>query len=100
MSSHHRRTLEAVFRDPVSATIVWADVEAMLVHYGAEIREGKGSRVRIELNGRRANFHRPHPRKEASRASILKVRTFIEQAELKADDEIQGIHGIRRIRPG
>jgi hypothetical protein len=45
MSNRHRKTLEAVFRDPVSATIVWADVERMLLHYGATIREGKGSRI-------------------------------------------------------
>jgi hypothetical protein len=100
MNNRHRRTLEAVFRDPVSATIVWTDVESMLVHYGAAIREGRGSRVTFKLNGHRANFHRPHPRKEASRASILKVRTFVTEAGLEADDEIQGIHGIRRVRPG
>ena len=38
MSTYHRRTLEAVFRDPVSGTIVWADVESMLIHLGAERR--------------------------------------------------------------
>lgn len=100
MSSRHRRTLEAIFREPVSATIVWADVEAMLVHLGAEIREGRGSRVAVLLNDTCANFHRPHPQREASRGSIRKVRELIIQAFPEPDDEVQGVHGIRRIRPG
>jgi hypothetical protein len=49
MSSRHRRTLEAVFRDPVSPTIVWMDVEKMLLHYGATIEEGSGSRISVEF---------------------------------------------------
>jgi hypothetical protein len=77
MSSHHRRTLEAVFRDPVSATIVWADVESMLAYFGAVIREGSGSRMAIELNGHAAHVHRPHPQKEASRGTIRSVRDLL-----------------------
>lgn len=33
--------------------------------WGARIIEGRGSRVRFELNGVIATFHRPHPQKEA-----------------------------------
>lgn len=80
MSNHHHRTLEAVFRDPVSATIVWADVEAMLVHYGAVIREGRGSRVSVKLKGQIGRFHRPHPQKEATRASIRALRDLLISA--------------------
>lgn len=80
MSTRHRRTLEAVFRDPVRATIVWADVERMLAHYGAVIREGRGSRITVELNDQRARFHRPHPQKEAKEYQIRDVRDFLTQA--------------------
>lgn len=80
MSTRHRRTLEAVFRDPVSATIVWADVERMLVHYGAAIVEVSGSRIKIKLNGVPADFHRPHPQKEAKQYQIRAVRAFLTQA--------------------
>lgn len=80
MSTRHRRTLEAVFRDPVSATLVWADVERMLVHYGAEIRESSGSRITVTLNDQRARFHRPHPRKEAKEYQIRDVRDLLTQA--------------------
>ena len=77
MSNHHRRTLEAVFRDPVSPTIVWDDVESMLIHLGAHVREGSGSRVAIELNDHAAHVHRPHPQKEASRGTIRAIRDLL-----------------------
>ncbi len=35
---------------------------------GAEITEGRGSRVRVALKGVRAVFHRPHPEKETDHA--------------------------------
>jgi hypothetical protein len=31
MNSKHRRTLEAVFRDPVVGTLEWADIESLLL---------------------------------------------------------------------
>jgi hypothetical protein len=57
--------LEAVFAK--RAGIAWSDIERMLIHYGAELSEGSGSRVRIALNGVRAVFHRPHRQKETDR---------------------------------
>ena len=83
MSNRHRRTLEAIFREPVSATIVWTDVEAMLLHFGAYIRPGSGSRVAIELNGHAAHVHRPHPQKEASRATVRAIRDLLIQAGMQ-----------------
>jgi hypothetical protein len=80
MSTRHRRTLAAVFRDPVSPTIVWDDVEKLLVHHGADIREGRGSRVSVELNGISADFHRPHPQKEAKQYQIREVRALLTLA--------------------
>ena len=55
MNQKHRRTLEAIFDDPVRSNIPWRDIESMLKAAGAEITEGEGSRVRIALNGVRAN---------------------------------------------
>jgi predicted HicB family RNase H-like nuclease len=74
--SRHWRTLEAIFRDPVSPTIVWDDVEKLFLHHGATIREREGSRISVRLNGIRADFDRPHPRKEAKRYLIRDVRVF------------------------
>jgi predicted RNA binding protein YcfA (HicA-like mRNA interferase family) len=76
----HDRTLQAIFADPVRANINWADVEALLEHLGAEISEGKGSRVRIHLNGVRAVFHRPHPQKETEKGAVKSMREFLAEA--------------------
>ena len=50
MGPKHKRTLKAVFEDPVRSNIAWRDIEAMLEAAGSEITEGAGSRVRIALN--------------------------------------------------
>lgn len=67
MNSKHRRTLESVFAEPVSGTIHWADIESLLIWAGAEVVEGRGSRVRFICGQEVESFHRPHPAKEAKR---------------------------------
>jgi hypothetical protein len=79
MNNRHRRTLEAVFRDPVSGTIDWADIEALLVAAGAEVIEGRGSRVRFAKGHEVETFHRPHPAKEAKRYQVRAARDFLER---------------------
>lgn len=76
----HQNTLEAVFEEPTRGNIAWKDIEAMLAHYGAQLSEGRGSRVRAYLNGVRAIFHRPHPRKEANKFTVERVREFLFRA--------------------
>jgi hypothetical protein len=83
VESKHRRILEAIFEKPERANIAWRDVESLFIVLGAEISEGSGSRVRVALNKVRAVFHRPHPRKEASKAMIKSVRRFLEEAGVK-----------------
>lgn len=80
MNSRHRRTLEAIVADPVRAKIVWTDIEALLVACGAQMEEGRGSRVRFFLNGMVATFHRPHPQKETDRGAVKSVRRFLSEA--------------------
>lgn len=82
MSSKHRRTLEAVFENPVRSNILWNDIVAMLKHYGADVLERAGSRVAVTLNGRVAVLHRPHPEKEAKRSTVRDLRTFLIEAGL------------------
>lgn len=77
MNSKQRKTLTAIFADQVSGTIAWADVESLLVAIGCRTIEGSGSRVRFELNGLVADFHRPHPRKETKRYQVHNVRRFL-----------------------
>jgi hypothetical protein len=80
MNQKHRRTMEAVFEDPVRSNIPWRDIEAMINGAGAEIAEGAGSRIRVALNGVRAVFHRPHPRKETDKGAVRSVRRFLIEA--------------------
>ena len=84
MTGRHRRTLEAIFADPVRANISWSDIEALFVTAGAVISEGRGSRVRISLNGIDAVFHRPHPRRETDRGAVRSVRRFLREAGITA----------------
>ena len=77
MNSRHRRTLAAVFKDPVSGTIAWADIESLLISVGCKVVEGSGSRVRFHFNGHVASFHRPHPAREAKRYQVRDAREFL-----------------------
>jgi len=83
VDSKHRKVLEAIFERPDRANIAWRDIESLFTVLGAEVSEGSGSRVRVALNRVRAVFHRPHPRKEASRAMVRSVRRFLEEAGVK-----------------
>ena len=80
MNSKHRRTLDAIFMDPVSGSIKWRAIEAMLRAMGSEIEEGSGSRVHVLLNGIPATFHRPHPRPDADKGAVKAVRRFLTTA--------------------
>jgi len=83
MGPKHKRTLAAIFDDPVRSNISWRDIESMLEAAGAEITEGDGSRVRIALNGVRAVFHRPHPQKETDKGAVKSMRRFLTEAGVK-----------------
>ncbi|MCB0032154.1 MAG: type II toxin-antitoxin system HicA family toxin [Anaerolineales bacterium] len=83
MNSKHQQTLQDVFHDPVKSNIRWRDIESLLVVLGAEITEGRGSRVRVALNDVRAVFHRPHPRPETKRGAVRSVRRFLHEAGIK-----------------
>jgi hypothetical protein len=76
----HEKTLDSIFAVPTKANIAWSDIESMLRSFGAELSEGRGSRIRVHLNGVRAVFHRPHPQKEAGKATVESVRRFLEAA--------------------
>ncbi len=59
MTGKQRKTLAAVFHDPVSGTIEWASIEGLLIAAGARAIEGRGSRLRFEKDGEVETFHRP-----------------------------------------
>ncbi|MBA3786796.1 MAG: type II toxin-antitoxin system HicA family toxin [Acidobacteria bacterium] len=86
MNKKHRQTLKALFENPVRSNILWQDIEKLLEALGAELSEGHGSRIRIALNGVRAVFHRPHPRKETDKGAIVSMRKFLTEAEIEENE--------------
>ena len=73
-------TLAAILADPVRSGVAWTDIEALMTACGAEITEGRGSRIRVALNGVRAVFHRPDPQKETDKGAVKSVRRFLFEA--------------------
>jgi hypothetical protein len=77
MNSTHRKTLEAIFVDPVLRSLEWRRIETLLIAIGCQVIEGNGSRVRFEKNGVVTIFHRPHPSKEAKPYQVRDAREFL-----------------------
>lgn len=80
MNNKNLKTLKQIFELPTRSDILWSDIEKLMVSLGASISEGSGSRVRVELNGVRAVFHRPHPEGVTDKGAINSVRLFLQRA--------------------
>ena len=80
MNSKQRKTLRAIFSRPTSPSIVFADIEALIVGLGGEVLEREGSRVKITLQEEQWRCHRPHPGKEAKRYQVEEARELLERA--------------------
>jgi hypothetical protein len=76
----HERTLSAMQRHPRPSNLRWADVESLLPHLGAVVREGKGSAISVTLRGRTAYFHRPHPGDKARKWAIEAALRLLDEA--------------------
>ncbi|MBW2538950.1 MAG: type II toxin-antitoxin system HicA family toxin [Deltaproteobacteria bacterium] len=83
MNKKQRQTLKRIFARPERADISWLDIESLLIALGADISEGRGSRVRVALNEVRAVFHRPHPKRIANKGAVKSVRRFMQEAGVK-----------------
>ena len=83
MNVKQRRTLTALFVIPTRAKVRFADIAALIVSLGGEVREGAGSRVAFELKGKRVYLHRPHPGREAKRYQVEEVREFLRSLEIQ-----------------
>ena len=80
MNNKQLNTLKAIFSKPIPNTLEWARIESLFIAAGARTIEGNGSRVRFELNGVVATFHRPHPEKETKPYQVRDAKNFLEQA--------------------
>lgn len=79
MNAKHRKTLAAIFSDPVNGSIAWSRIESLLIALGCERVERSGSAVMFVRGGRAFQVHRPHPGKEALRYRVLEVREFLRE---------------------
>ena len=82
MNRKNQRTLDRIIEKPARSDIPWKDIESLIVALGGEISEGRGSRVRIYLNGVRAVFHRPHPKRVTDKGAVSSMRRFLKEAEV------------------
>lgn len=83
LSSKHKKTLQAIFENPVRSDVEWSRLESLLYALGAQLSEGRGSRVRVVLNDTRAVFHRPHPHKETDKGTLKSMRRFLQEAGIE-----------------
>ena len=86
LSKKQQKVFKQIFDQPVRSDLVWTDIESLLAALGAEISEGRGSRVRVVLKGVRAVFHRPHPRRETDKGAVISVRRFLIEAGVDSDE--------------
>lgn len=80
MNSRNQKTLVAIFARPTLPNIRWEDIEALFRALNAVVTEGRGSRVRVILNGVAATFHRPHPGPVAKKGAVESVRELLKNA--------------------
>lgn len=83
MNSSQRKTLVAIFSHPVDGNLEWRKIESLFLGLGATKDEGAGSAVTFVLNDQRADFHRPHPQKEALKYRVKAAREFLENAGIR-----------------
>ena len=84
MKRKHAKTLDLIFKRPVSANVKHADAIALLIDLGAEIEESReGSRVAVTLFGEVRVFHKPHPRPTMDKGAVAALRDWLEQHEVR-----------------
>lgn len=67
------------FAKPTKRTIVFSDMESLVIALGGVVREGAGSRVAFELHGSRKYLHRPHPGKDAKKYQVEELREWLKE---------------------
>jgi len=77
MKAKHRKILLSIFTKPTLAGIIFDDLASLVTALGGQVREGEGSRVAFEINGKNLYLHRPHPGKEAKRYQVEELRALL-----------------------
>lgn len=80
MNAKQRRTLARVYMQPAPVDIPWSDIIGLFRALGATITQGRGSRIRVKLNGERGHFHDPHPERQTPPERVRDVADFLKRA--------------------
>jgi hypothetical protein len=80
LSSKQKKTLNAIFAEPIRSDVRWNDVESLIKSLGGSIKQGKGSRIWFYLNGKVGRFHKPHPHQEIDNYVVKDLRDLLEVA--------------------
>jgi hypothetical protein len=80
LNNRRRATLDAIFERPTRSDIAWRDIESLFEALGGAVTDGAGSRRRVALNGLRAVFHEPHPKRVTDKGAVDSVRDFLRNA--------------------
>ncbi len=83
MKSRHKKVLQAIFRKPTAGSVVFADIESLILALGGEVYEREGSRVKIVLHGETWRCHKPHPGKEAKKYQVEEARELLQRVGIK-----------------
>jgi hypothetical protein len=83
VNTKQRKTLKAIFTKPTSASIIFSDIEALVVALGGEVFEREGSRIKLSIQGEQWRCHRPHPGKEAKRYQVEEIRELLLRIGVK-----------------
>jgi len=83
MQAKHRKTLQLIYKRPVSANIKWSRIEALFLALGGNIEEAEGSRVTVYLFNEVRVFHRPHPNPDTDKGAVASVREWLKRNKVE-----------------
>jgi hypothetical protein len=79
LNNKNRKTLKAIFEDPIRSDIRWDDIESLIEGLGGVITQGNGSRVRFRIGELAATVHRPHPKTEIGKPLVKDLRMKLKE---------------------
>lgn len=83
MKKKHQRTLKIIYKCPIQSSLIWSDIEKLLVDLGAKTKDVNWSRFAAELNNIRAYFQRPDQKNLIDKSVLVSTRKFLENAGVK-----------------
>ncbi|MBF0371656.1 MAG: hexulose-6-phosphate synthase [Magnetococcales bacterium] len=83
LNNKQKRILQAIF--DLQTNIHWNDIESLLQACGADLKEGRGSRIRVKIFGAHAVFHRPHGKGDGGtdKGRVADVKNLLINVDIK-----------------